>query len=238
MRKEMRRGSSGAPKTAAAPARAIRPSRVLIADDHGVVRRGLTALLIDQAKWVVCGEAADGLEAVAKAGELKPDIVVMDIGMPELNGLEATRRILAANPALKVLILTMHASEQVVREVLEAGARAYVLKSDADRDLLAALEALREEKSFFTTKVSQMVLDGYLRAGHTVPEMPARSLTGRQRDIVRLLAEGKSNKEVAAALNISVKTVETHRTNIMHKLDLHAFSELVRYAVRQKIVDA
>lgn len=213
--------------------------RILVVDDHEVVRRGLRALLEAEAGWEVSGEAVTGREAVQKTKQLKPDVVVLDIGMPELNGLEATRQILKASPPTEVLILTMHESEQLVREVLDAGARGYVLKSDAGRDLLAAVEALRRHQPFFTSKVAQMVLEGYLKCGsRREHDESARSrLTAREREIVQLLAEGKSNKQVAVALGISVKTAETHRTSIMRKLDLHSISDLVRYAIRNEIVE-
>lgn len=213
--------------------------RILVADDHDVVRQGLRSLLETQSGWEVCAEAVTGREAVKKAKESKPDVVVMDISMPELNGLEATRQILKAVPQAEVLILTMHDSEELIREVLDAGARGYVLKSDAGRDLVAAVDALRQHNPFLTSRVSEMVLHGYLRRDtHSNKEEPARSrLTQREREVVQLLAEGKSNKETAATLGISVKTAETHRANIMNKLGLHSVTELVRYAVRNKIVE-
>ncbi len=214
------------------------PFRILVADDHEVVRRGLCALLQSQPEWEVCGEAGDGREAVEKVQKLKPEAVILDIGMPTLNGLEATRQILKTNPQVKVLILTLHDSDQVVREVLNAGARGFLLKSDAARDLVAAVEALRRDKAYFTSKVATMVLEGYLEndAG-AVPLPRNRSrLTPREREIVQLLAEGKSTKEVAVALGLSVKTAETHRSNIMRKLELHSVSDLVLYAVRNNIV--
>src|SRR3954447_6070287 len=174
--------------------------RILIADDHEVVRKGLMALLQSQHDWQVCGEAGDGREAVDKAQQLKPDVVILDIGMPGLNGLKATRQILKSNPQARVLILTLHDSDQVVREVLNAGARGFLLKSDAARDLVAAVEALRRDKTYFTSKVAAMVLDGYLKNGMpgappTAPQTRHR-LTPREREIVQLLAEGKSTKEV------------------------------------------
>ncbi|MFY9559350.1 MAG: response regulator transcription factor [Terriglobales bacterium] len=214
------------------------PFRILVADDHEVVRRGLCALLRNQPEWEVCGEAGDGREAVEKVLTLKPEVVILDIGMPNLNGLEATRQILKANPQIKVLILTLHDSDQVVQEVLNAGARGFLLKTDAARDLVAAVEALRRDKIYFTPKVAAMVLAGYLRRENgSAPEPPARSrLTPREREIVQLLAEGKSSKEVAVALGLSVKTAETHRSNIMRKLELHSVSDLVLYAVRNNIV--
>jgi DNA-binding NarL/FixJ family response regulator len=212
--------------------------RILVADDHEVVRKGLVALLQAQPEWQVVGEAGEGREAVDKAHQLRPDVVILDIGMPNLNGLEATRQILKANPQARVLILTLHDSDQVVREVLDAGARGFLLKSDAARDLVAAVEALRRDKTYFTSKVASMVLEGYLKGGKPgVPITPGRNrLTPREREIVQLLAEGKSTKEVAVALGLSVKTAETHRSNIMRKLQLHSVSDLVLYAVRNNIV--
>jgi len=211
--------------------------RILVADDHEVVRKGLLALLQQQPEWQVCGEASDGREAVAKAAELNPEIVVLDIGMPTLNGLEATRQILKTNPETKVLILTLHDSDQLVQDVLNAGARGFLLKSDAARDLVAAVEALRRDKTYFTSKVASMVLEGYLKRVTNTSVAPVRNrLTPREREIVQLLAEGKSTKEVAVALNLSVKTAETHRANIMRKLQFHSVSDLVLYAVRNNIV--
>jgi DNA-binding NarL/FixJ family response regulator len=213
--------------------------RILVADDHEVVRRGLCSLVEAQPEWQVCGEAADGREAVEKAQALKPDAAILDIGMPSLNGLEATRQILRTDPHVRILILTLHDSDQVVRDVLNAGARGFLLKSDAGRDLVAALEALRRDKTYFTSKVAAMVLEGYLKDGTGPAQTPApvRSrLTPREREIVQLLAEGKSTKEVAVTLGLSVKTAETHRSNIMRKLELHSVSDLVLYAVRNNIV--
>ena len=212
--------------------------RILIADDHEVVRKGLVALLQAQTDWQVCGEAGDGREAVDKAQQLKPDVIILDIGMPSLNGLEATRQILKINPHARVLILTLHDSDQVVRDVLNAGARGFLLKSDAARDLVAAVEALRRDKTYFTSKVAAMVLEGYLKGGtQAAPAAIGKNrLTPREREIVQLLAEGKSTKEVAVSLGLSVKTAETHRSNIMRKLQLHSVSDLVLYAVRNNIV--
>jgi DNA-binding NarL/FixJ family response regulator len=214
--------------------------RILLADDHEVVRRGLRTLLQARPGWEVCGEAATGREAVEKVRSLKPDVVVLDVTMPEMNGLEATRRVLKAAPQTQVLILTMHDSDEVVQEVLDAGARGYVLKSDAGRDLVAAVEALEEGRPFFTTKVADLVLSGYLRKAKEPAgqEAARKRLTSRERELLQLLAEGKSNKEAATALGISVKTVETHRANIMRKLNLHSISELVHYAIRNRIVSA
>ena len=213
------------------------PFRILVADDHEVVRKGLCTLLRSQPEWEVCGEASDGREAVAKVAASNPDVVILDIGMPNLNGLEATRQILKANPQTKVLILTLHDSDQVVQGVLEAGARGFLLKTDAVRDLIVAVEALRQNRSYFTPKVATMMLDGLRGETGSVPEPPVHNrLTPREREIVQLLAEGKSSKEVAVVLGLSVKTAETHRSNIMRKLDLHSVSDLVLYAVRNNIV--
>lgn len=211
--------------------------RILVADDHEVVRRGIRALLEAQPGWEVAGEAATGREAVEKVKQLKPDVVVLDITMPELNGLEAARRILVAAPKTEVLILTMHSSDEIVRDVLEAGARGYVLKSDAGRDLVTAVAQLCQHKPFLTPHVTEFVLDNYLEHD-TREQNSGRVLTAREREVVQLLAEGKSNKEVAATLGISVKTIEAHRANIMHKLNLHSLGDLVHYAIRNKIVEA
>ncbi len=211
--------------------------RIMIVDDHAVVRRGVRALLEAQPAWEVLAEAATGREAVELARRLRPHIVVMDLSLPELNGLEATRQILKESPQTEVLVLTMHHSEQLARDVLEAGARGYVLKSDADQSLIAAVESLRQHRPFLTSTVTEFVLDGFMRRSDAPVEGPVRDLiTAREREIVQLLAEGNSNKAAAAALGLSVKTVEAHRANIMRKLRLHSISDLVRYAIRNKIV--
>jgi len=212
-------------------------TRIVIADDHEVVRKGLRAILEAHPGWEVCGEAADGRSAVERAEELRPDVIVVDIGMPHLNGLEATRQILKNQPDTKVLILSVYESEQLVEEVLDAGARGYVLKSDASRDLVRAIEELQRNHTFFTSRVGQLVLETYLgRRAHGKMKGGSSPLTPREREVVQLLAEGKSSKEVAVALNLSVKTSETHRANIMRKLDVHSISELVLYAVKNNIV--
>lgn len=211
--------------------------RILIVDDHAIVRRGLRALVQSQQEWEVCAEATNGREAVEKAAQLKPDVAILDIGMPELNGLEATRQIIKANPQTEVLILTMHQSEEVVREVLKAGARGYVLKSDADQNLVAAVEMLLQHKPFLTPDVADVVLVDYLNNQESLDAEPRVRITPREREIIQLLAEGKSNKEVASALDISTRTVETHRAAIMHKLGMTSLSDLVRYAIRNKMVE-
>jgi DNA-binding NarL/FixJ family response regulator len=210
--------------------------RILIADDHELVRRGLVAELSQVPGWSVVAAAENGRDAVALEAELKPDVIVLDLTMPELNGLEATRRILSSDPSARVLILTAHESEQLVREVLSAGAQGYVLKSDAGRTLVAALEALLDGRSFFTSNVARMVLDGFLRSEAAESGM-LQTLSTREREIVQLLAEGNSNKDVARVLEISVKTAETHRSNIMRKMGFASLAELVRYAVRNKIIE-
>lgn len=211
---------------------------ILIADDHDVVRRGLKSILQAHPGWEVCAEASNGREAVELAKKLKPQVVVLDVTMPELGGLEATRQILGILPRTEILILTMHESEELVGEVLEAGARGYVLKTDTGRDLLTAVEAVSEHKPFFTTKIAEMVLHGYLERKRQ-PVLPGNqpgSLTAREREVVHLLAEGKSNKQVAKTLGIATKTAEAHRINIMRKLNLHSIAEVVRYAVRNKML--
>jgi len=215
--------------------------RLLLADDHEIVRRGLRALLEAEPGWQVAAEAADGRDAVEKAQQIKPDIAILDISMPSLNGLEATRQIVKGISQTKVLVLTMHNSDPLIQRVLEAGARGYLLKSDAARDLVAAVDALRRNKTFFTPKVAQLVLEGYLDKNpreSASPEGGSFRLTDRQREIVQLLAEGKSSKEVASALGLSVKTAETHRANIMRRLDCHSVTALVRYAIRNHLIEA
>src|SRR5277367_522170 len=214
--------------------------KILVADDHDIIRRGLKQLLTSRPGWEVCGEAKTGREAVALVEQLKPEIVVMDISMPDLNGLEAARRIHKSFPKIGILILTLHFSDQLVRDIVEAGARAYIMKSDADRDLVSAVEALANRRTFFTARAAEMLLNDFSnpRARSEPQASPRERLTPREREIVQLLAEGNSSKEVAVALGISVKTAETHRANIMRKLELHSVSELVRYAVKNQIIEA
>jgi DNA-binding NarL/FixJ family response regulator len=213
-------------------------TRILVADDHEVVRRGIRALLESQPGWNVCGEAATGHEAVEQARRLRPDLLIVDISMPEMNGLETIHQIHKTMPQIEILVLTMHESEQMMREALAAGARGYLSKSEAARDLLVAVESLRAHKPFFDAKVTEMMLGGYRKDLKAKPSSapPPAALTPREREIVQLLAEGRSSKEVAAALGISLKTALTHRTNLMRKLGIHSIGELVRYALRNNII--
>jgi DNA-binding NarL/FixJ family response regulator len=207
--------------------------RILVADDHGVVRRGLRALLESRRGWKICAEAANGREAVAVAKRLKPDVAILDIGMPGLNGVEATRQIRKVSPKTEILILSAHGSEKLALEVLEAGARGYVVKEEADESLMVAVDALLRRVPFLTAGIAKLTAREE-RGGHR--KAPKGRLTPREREIVQLLAEGKANKEVAAVLGISAKTVETHRANIMLKLNLHSITDLVHYAIRNKMI--
>lgn len=216
----------------------MQAASILIADDHAVVRRGLRALIETHPKWKVIDEAADGREAVTKAASLHPDIAIIDIGMPELNGLDAAAQILRATPQTRVLILTMHTAEDLIQKTLGAGASGYILKSDAERDLIIAIEALLQGKSFFTRAASNVLLSNIRDPGSKrLPQPDSPRLSGREREVIQLLAEGKSNKEVGALLHISTRTVENHRAKVMGKLGLRSFSELVLYAARNKIVE-
>ena len=217
----------------------MKPFRILVADDHDLMRRGIKTLLESHAGWEVCGEAKTGREAVDKVEELKPDIIILDISMPDLNGVEAARRIRKASAATEILILSMHYSDQLIREIVDAGVRGYIMKSDSDRDLIIAVETLAKHKPFFTSHATEVILSNFnaSRPAVALPELINKRLTSREREIVQLLAEGKSSKEVASSLGISIKTAETHRANIMRKLDLHSVSELVRYAVRNQIIE-
>jgi DNA-binding NarL/FixJ family response regulator len=216
------------------------PLRILVADDHDVMRLGIRELLSAREGWEICAEARDGREAVAKTEELKPDIVILDVNMPELNGIEAAKRIRKKFASTEVLIISFDYSDRLIREIIEAGARGFVVKGDSERDLIAAVEALSNHKSFFTSRASDVILGrvrGYSQ-GEDTKELARNRLTPREHEIVQLLAEGKSSKEVGESLSISVKTADTHRANIMRKLDLHSITELVRYAVRNQIVKA
>jgi len=212
--------------------------RIFVAADHEIVRRGICALLTSHSGWEICGEAGDGRQAVEKVVHLKPDIVVLDIGMPSLNGLDAARQIMHNDPHQKIAILSVMESEQVIHEALKAGARAYISKSDGARDLIVAIEALQQNETYFNSRVGEIVLNGFRNTGKKRAQRasPLRDLTAREREIAQLVAEGKSTKEVAATLGVSVKTAETHRSNLMRKLGLHCVSELVLYAVRHNIV--
>ena len=210
--------------------------RILLADDHPIFRFGLSSLLGSHENWAVCGEAADGRDAVEKCRLLKPDVLILDICLPMLNGLEAARQVLKHDPAQAILILTAVDSEQVIRDCLEAGVRGWVCKSDGTADLTTAVEAIQRRKSIFSSRVSNLIMDGYKR--HRVDPDAARmpKLSPREREVVQLVSEGKASKEVAAILHVTLTTAETHRSNIMRKLDLHSIAELVLYAVRNEIV--
>jgi len=217
----------------------LKPLRILVADDHQLFRNGVRALLQSHVGWEICGEASTGCEAVAKAKELTPDIVILDLSMPDLDGADAARKIQVASKNTEILILSVHYSDQLIREIVDAGARGYVLKSDSDRDLLVAVEALARHKPFFTSKATEVV------QSETISSRPIRKnkqllhdrITSREREIIQLLCEGKKNKEIASSLSISIKTVETHRSNVMRKLEIHNVSELVRYAMRNQIIE-
>jgi DNA-binding NarL/FixJ family response regulator len=211
--------------------------RILLADDHPVFRLGLCSLLGSHEQWEICGQASDGREAVEKCRQLKPDLLILDIGMPELNGVDAARRILSDNPLQIILVLTDVRSEQVIRDCLEAGVRGWVYKSDQSVDIVAAVEALQKHRSTFSSQVCDLILDGYLRARlGPVPVITPR-LSVREREVVQLVGEGKTSKEVATILGVSLKTAETHRSNILLKLNLHSAVELVLYAVQNDIVN-
>lgn len=214
--------------------------RILLADDHGLVRSGARATLRSKRSWCVVGEATDGPEAVRMAIELRPDIAVVDIGMPELDGIEVTRRIREAVPVTKVLVLTMHESGGLVRRALDAGASGYLLKSDLTESLVKAVKAVAEGHLFLTPKVSDIVLEGFLKSatlGHQEARKGSVRTTPREIEIIRLLAEGKANKEIAAQLGITVRTVETHRAKIMLKLGFHSLADIIHYALRNGIAE-
>jgi DNA-binding NarL/FixJ family response regulator len=218
-------------------ARASKKLRILLADDHELVRHGIRGLLRARRGWRVVAEAANGQEAVEKTNKLKPDVAILDVSMPHLDGLQATRQIRDASPNTQVLVLTMHESAQMVRRVLEAGARGYVLKSDLAADLVKAVKNVSAGRLFLTPRVSEIVLKGFLKNGihPDPPEQPRARLTPREVDIIRLLAEGKANKVIAAGLGITTRTAETHRAKIMLKLGVHSLAELIHYAIRHKI---
>jgi two-component system response regulator NreC len=211
--------------------------RVLLADDHTILRDGICALVDGQADMEVIGEAEDGQSTVKLAGRLLPDVVVMDIAMPLLNGLEATHQIQRDFPQVKVLILTMHENEEYIRQVLAAGALGYVLKDAAARDLLGAIRAVNQGEAVLSPSITRLVIEDYLRWGEIQPADTSNGLTSREREVLQLIAEGYTNKEIAEILNLSVKTVQSHRTNLMNKLDLHDRGELIKYAIQKKIID-
>ena len=211
--------------------------RIFLADDHPIFRLGLCSLLGSRKGWEVCGQAADGRDAVEKCRQLQPDLVILDICMPRLNGVDAARQILKDNPVQRILVVTDVNSENVVRDCLEMGIRGWVFKSDETDELMKAVEALERNKSAFSSSVSNQILDGYLQANHVRPSEPTtQKLSPREREVVQLLSEGKTTKEVAISLNMAVKTAETHRSNLMLKLKIHSIAELVLYAVRNEIV--
>jgi DNA-binding NarL/FixJ family response regulator len=213
------------------------PVRILVADDHEVVRRGVCALLKSQNGWEVCGEASDGRQAMREVASLNPDVVILDIGMPNLNGLEATRQILKKHPNTKILILTLHGSREIVRAVLRSGARGLLLKSDAAGNLVPAVSALQQGATYFAPKLAEIAdLASEDAAKEAVNPPGAAQLTPREREIVQLLAEGKTCRQVAEALGLSIKTADTHRSKIMRKLQIHSIRDLVLFAIRNNIV--
>ncbi len=211
--------------------------RILLADDHTVVRQGLRKVLEERPDWVVVAEAGNGRDAVKQAEELKPDVAIIDVAMPLLNGIEATRQIVKRSPATRILVLTMHSDEAYVNQILKAGATGYLLKDSADVDLIQAVAAVSQGKSFFSPAVARLMLDDYVRqlADKGITDR-YESLSEREREIFQLIAEGKANKEIAHILSISPSTVETHRARIMEKLDLHSAAEIVLYAVRRGVI--
>jgi len=209
-------------------------TRILIADDHDIVRSGLRTILEAHPNWEVVGEAADGKEAISKAIETQPDVAVLDYSLPLANGIEVTREIRARLPGTEILIFTMHDNEMIFQELLKAGARGYLLKSDAKHHLIRAIEALAMHKPFFTGKASELLLHSF----RSRPGREASTLTDRERGVVQLIAAGHTNKQVANALGIGLKTVETHRATVMRKLNLSSSANLVRYAIRNKLAEA
>lgn len=213
--------------------------RILIADDHALIRQGLRTILEAQPGWTICAEAENGRQAVKLSAEMTPDVVLLDVSMPELNGLDAIRQIRKAAPAAEVLILTMHESERLASDAFQAGARGCVLKSDGPRQLVAAVEAIAAHRPYFAGKIAGMLLDRWAQPDAGMAgEVGRPRLSPREREVVQLLAEGRTNKEVAVRLGVSPKTADAHRTNIMRRLNIHCVTELVRYAIREKIIEA
>lgn len=222
-----------------APIATTRPLRILIADDHDVMREGTRAVIERQAGWEVCGTAVNGREAITQASELAPDIVIMDMTMPGLNGLDAAIQIKRRLPNTEILMFTGHETDDLIRGAFEAGVKSFIFKSEAHHFLVDAVESLSRHKPFFTSKVSEILFSNILNRadGKRADTEPGQRLSPREREIVQLLAEGKSNKEVAEALGISVRTAETHRASILRKLNLDSIASLVRYAIRNKIIE-
>ena len=213
------------------------PIRILLADDHTVMRRGLRFLLESQPEFTVVAEASDGRQAVQQAEATHPDVAVLDIAMPNLSGIEAAQRINAQMPNIAIIVLSMHSDEGYVLRALKAGARGYLLKDAAEGDLIEAIKAVSQGKTFFSTEISKMLVEDYIREIRTRGvEDSYELLTSREREILQLLVEGNSNKDIAAHLNVSPHTVETHRRNLQDKLNLHSFAELILYAVRKRII--
>ena len=211
--------------------------RILLADDHTLMRSGIRALLEDEPGLTVIGEAEDGRSAVAQACKLGPDLVIMDIAMPLLNGLEATRQIRQQCPHVRVLILSMHDNEEYIRQVLEAGAMGYILKDAAARELISAIRSVYRGEAVLSPAVTRLVIEDYLRWGGTRPQAESDGLSPREREVLQLIAEGYTNKQIAEILSISIKTVQAHRNNLMGKLDLHDRGELIKYAIQKKIIE-
>jgi DNA-binding NarL/FixJ family response regulator len=211
--------------------------RILLADDHTILRDGIRSLLEDETDMEVIGEAEDGHSAVKMTAQLAPDVVVMDIAMPLLNGLEATRQIKRNNAQVKVLILTMHENEEYIRQVLATGAMGYILKDAAARELLGAIRAVHRGEAVLSPAITRLVIEDYLRWGKPQPEPVSNGLSAREREVLQLIAEGYTNKQIGEILCISVKTVQAHRNNLMQKLDLHDRGELIKYAIQKKIIE-